>query len=513
MKMISFLFKARGALLALMGGLVLLSSLDANAIPVFARQTGFKCVACHVGGEYPQLTALGRYFKLTGYTQGDANDIFNLTTNIDRPPIAIMVQTAKEFYANVQAATPNSAHNYQVLNGIGGASGINPPSSSYDVQVISLFSGGKIVDNAGYFLQYTGQKYDTLANTGNNTGFQASALDNTEFRYADHVVNNTGDWIYGAYINNRPTMSDVWNTTENWASGWINYFNVGQVQAPITFLDSSPVQHGAVGIGSYVYKDKTWYGELGLYKSTTNGPFSILTLGNGYAPNAAPNAMIDRSPYFRFAYNREWGPHEIEVGLHGMVSYAHNLTQTFASVANGGATPFSLTSGTLNQYRDIQLDSQYQYILDPHYFAAHFRLGREYINNNASTFAGAPNAFGANASNPTDNLTEYYLDAEYIYKAKYGAMLTFQGARGSNDTGLYGAVGTGSPDWDSITPHVFVAPWQNVRIGFMYTFYTKIGGASNGISFGGDTAANGFSQTKFGASDFNVGMLYATFVY
>ncbi|MDE2260806.1 MAG: cytochrome C, partial [Betaproteobacteria bacterium] len=32
----------------------------ASAIPVYARQTGEKCVACHVGGMYPLLTSFGR---------------------------------------------------------------------------------------------------------------------------------------------------------------------------------------------------------------------------------------------------------------------------------------------------------------------------------------------------------------------------------------------------------------------------------------------------------------------
>ncbi|MDE1943431.1 MAG: cytochrome C, partial [Betaproteobacteria bacterium] len=66
MKLTSLLERARRPLLALLGVVTLAASMDASAIPVFARQTGFKCVACHVGGEYPQLTSLGRMFKLTG---------------------------------------------------------------------------------------------------------------------------------------------------------------------------------------------------------------------------------------------------------------------------------------------------------------------------------------------------------------------------------------------------------------------------------------------------------------
>src|SRR5580704_5005822 len=45
---------------------------DAYALPSFARQTGQRCAACHVGGNWPQLTPWGRFFKLAGYTPGKA---------------------------------------------------------------------------------------------------------------------------------------------------------------------------------------------------------------------------------------------------------------------------------------------------------------------------------------------------------------------------------------------------------------------------------------------------------
>lgn len=41
-----------------------------QALPIFARQTGNNCVACHAGGQFPELTAYGRNFKATGYTMG-----------------------------------------------------------------------------------------------------------------------------------------------------------------------------------------------------------------------------------------------------------------------------------------------------------------------------------------------------------------------------------------------------------------------------------------------------------
>ena len=45
---------------------------SARAIPAFNRQTGQNCVACHAGGQFPELTPYGRMFKMTGYTIGSA---------------------------------------------------------------------------------------------------------------------------------------------------------------------------------------------------------------------------------------------------------------------------------------------------------------------------------------------------------------------------------------------------------------------------------------------------------
>src|SRR5438552_1854079 len=49
---------------------LLLAVSQAYGLPSFARQTGQKCAACHVGGNWPQLTPWGRFFKLAGYTPG-----------------------------------------------------------------------------------------------------------------------------------------------------------------------------------------------------------------------------------------------------------------------------------------------------------------------------------------------------------------------------------------------------------------------------------------------------------
>jgi hypothetical protein len=494
MKVSNLLGKAKGSALLLLGTASVVVSMDANAIPVFARQTGFKCVACHVGGMFPQLTSLGRMFKLTGYTMGNRPNLDGLEVQNDYPPVAIMVQGAKQYYNNTAAHQGNS------------------PSSAADLTVVSLFAGGKITDNFGAFMQWTGQKYNNFQ-SGTQGGYQAASIDNTEFRYADRTVTPNSDLILGAYINNRAMMSDVWNNFGAWESGWINYFNAGGPLAPTTYMMGESSQHAAVGVGGYFFKDKTWYGELAVYKSPTHGPFSVMTAGAQSAVGAT--SLLEPSPYFRFAYNKEWGASSFEAGLHGMMSYVYgNPLYGQAALAGGPGGPASA-------YHDVGLDAQYQYVLDPHYFAAHARVTRELMNNTP----GVANWQGLVAQNATDNLTETYIDATYVYEAKYGAQLSYASAFGSNDLGLYGigspagiagSLGqtngaysaTGSPNWRSWTPNIFWQPYQNLRIGYMYTFYTEMGGVSSGsnINIGGTT-------TKFSPANFNTSMLYLGFIY
>src|SRR3974390_1311702 len=91
----------------------------ADAIPVFARQTGHNCQACHIS--YPELTADGREFKLNGYTFGVAQPV----------PLAI---------ATMQGLTSVSKNQVNLPGG--GTSEINSPNSRFEIQQSSIFSGG-----------------------------------------------------------------------------------------------------------------------------------------------------------------------------------------------------------------------------------------------------------------------------------------------------------------------------------------------------------------------------------
>lgn len=74
--------------------------LAVQAVPSFARQTGFACSQCHTLSFGPALTAYGRQFKLNGYTFGEGEHPL---------PLALMVQGGFSRAAAAQPAPPHSA--------------------------------------------------------------------------------------------------------------------------------------------------------------------------------------------------------------------------------------------------------------------------------------------------------------------------------------------------------------------------------------------------------------------
>jgi hypothetical protein len=118
------------AILTLLGGGVVFSK-SASALPLFARQTGQSCLACHAGGQFPELTPYGRLFKLTGYTQGVMTAI----------PLAVMGVAS---YAKVSS-----------YNGSDHSGADFPRDGTANITTGSIFCCGKITDNMGIFAQYT----------------------------------------------------------------------------------------------------------------------------------------------------------------------------------------------------------------------------------------------------------------------------------------------------------------------------------------------------------------------
>jgi hypothetical protein len=445
----------------------------ARAIPVFARQTQQNCVACHVGGQYPELTPYGRYFKLTGYTQG----VKQSSDDGIAIPIAFSIQFGVNRMANnVANANPAATE----------GAPIDPRNGKLALDQASVYSGGRISDNVGIFAQYT------FAWDQGNSRSGTFGADNVDLRYADHLILGKTDLILGLALNNNPGLTDVFNSSPAWSYPF-QYSASGSATAPPvqTALEGLYGGGTARGINGYVYVDKAWYGELGFY-TKSSGITNFLTYTSD--PNATAHngsvPLLGSNPYYRLAYTTEWGPSNLMVGAFGMRS----------KVGDGSG------NGLATVYNDRGIDAQYQYISAPHVISTQFRYTRE-------TSSDPSNLVYANSS---ANLRSIYAKAMYVYRAKYGAALAYWSEQGSADAAYADAAGnanffscldspactTGSPNTRVWIPGVFWQPLQNVRLTLYKTYFTQFMGTGHNYDGSGRKASDNNSTYLYAWIDF-----------
>ena len=448
-------------------GSVLLASwcTPADAIPLFNRQTGQNCVACHAGGQFPELTPYGRLFKMTGYTLGQRATV----------PLSAMAVASVSRVANT-SKSDDPGQDFQ-------------KNGKLILATASLFIGGKITDNIGAFAQIT---HDPYATQGDDLQFHGhTSADNIDIRYADRFVDEKRDFIFGFSANNNPSVADPWNT----APAWMQYVPV-PTPSSSRFIDGNAPYpaYGAGGniggITAYAFWNRTIYAEVGGY-GTAKGAFSFMSAG---VPADEKTKLRGINPYWRLAWNHEWGAHSLMVGTAGMVARVYD-------------NPLDTTDpSTTHRFQDWNVDAQYQYLLDPHSVTGQLVYARSrhtfpgFLANVPSTFvdaAGNP----LPASNAVDTSNVLRAKLTYVYRAKYGGSIGLFNLTGTtnsaNQTSGFvpvedgppaiapdtsqrvGGNLTGNPATRGATLEAFWTPVQYMRIGIQYTAYDKYNGASH----------------------------------
>ncbi|MGU7769083.1 cytochrome C [Burkholderia sp. MR1-5-21] len=422
--------------------LALLQVTAVHALPIFARQTGQSCVACHAGGQFPELTPYGRMFKLNGYTIGERTI-----------PLAAMA------IGDLSKTRFNSDANGNPINTKDGL-----PMFDF----ASVFLAGKITDMIGGFAQFTYINYDHQDPSGRWKGHWTS--DNTDFRFVDRIMSDANDLIIGATVHNNPTVQDVFNSAPAWG-----YPYISSTISPVAKIPNLPVIEGgslasqAIGTGAYVYWNKLVYAELTAY-STADGIWSFLSHGNKEGNPVHPQIYLrGYNPYARVALTHDWGAHSLMVGAFG---FSVNLYPN-----DGNNFPIFGTGAT--RFRDYGLDAQYEYLLEPHTVTAQARYVRENIHD--------PNNFTL-GDNTAANLNSLRLKASYIFQAKYGVSLSFFNTTGTPDSVHYSASANFHPNTQGWMPEIFWMPDQRVRIGIQYTHFTKFLGATTNYDGNGRNA-------------------------
>jgi hypothetical protein len=412
-----------------------LSPRRAVSLPLYARQTGQPCATCHTA--FLELTPFGRRFKLGGYTLGGGD--------WSGPPFAVMLQAPT--FTHTEAGQE------------GGAAPHFGTNNNFALQQVSLFTGGKIADNVGAFIQGT---YDGVA--------RRLGWDNTDIRYANQVNVDGHNLLWGVTANNNPTVQDVWNTIPAWSFPYISSA-LAPTPTASTFIEQVYAQQ-VVGLSAYTFLDDLFYLEFGGYRPlSTNTQLALGVDTTGQSP------ISGVAPYWRVALEPNFGNHSWEFGTFGLASRV---------------TPMRMSGAGADSFTDIGIDTQYQYLGDPHTVTLRAAWIHENHNTSASQTLGL-------ADNSNNTLRSLNVSASYIYDHTWSFTAGRMSIGGTSDAALYGTFSGGPNSNGWITEIAYLPfsyggpafwPWLNMRIGLQYTLWNKFDGATANINGAGRNARN-----------------------
>jgi len=401
---------------------------SAISLPLYARQKGQPCATCHTA--FLELTPFGRRFKLGGYALGGGD--------WQGPPFAVMLQPT---FTNTQGSQP------------GGAAPGFGVNNNFVMQQMSLFTGGRFTENSGAFIQGT---WDGVTHN--------FSWDNTDIRFAKPIKFDDHTLLWGVDTNNNPTVQDVWNTIPAWSFPYISP-QLAPMPTASTFIEQVYAQQ-VVGISSYGFLDDLFYLEFGGYRPLSNNTQKAL----GISPTGQ-SPISGVAPYWRAAVEPNFGNNSWEVGTFGLASKVY---------------PTGLSGAGTDSFTDIGIDTQYQYLGNPHTVTTRLAWIHENHNTSASQTLGL-------ATNSNNQLRSLNASASYIYDSTWSLTAGRVSVGGTPDPALYGTF-TGSPNsagWIFELAYLPFShggpsfwPWLNFRIGLQYTHWNKFDGATtnfNGI--------------------------------
>ena len=435
-------------LLVFIFSLLLLGIPEAHAVPAFARETGMECSACHVGSFGPQLTSVGRNFKLHAYMFGDATQTLS----------DYMKGFSAMAFGGIEHSNGNLRNNIEL-------SGNQTRFTSNDnvtLDQLSLFYGGRLFSNVGMLAQVT------YSNPN-----QQTAWDNTDIRYANTGELGGKSLIYGVTLNNNPSAQDIWQSTPAWM---FPYASSALLQTPTAAPYISSLGGTVGGVGIYGMWNDLLYAEITGYSTLPDKTQNSL----GEGDIAGSDHLHGLAPYWRVALQHDFGPHYVEVGTYGLAADRY---------------PGNLRGLGTDHFLDYAVDATYQMTSGngKHAVSIYGSLLREQANLDASFASGA-------SANPSDHLTNLRANVSYYYNNTYGLTFGPFNTTGSADSVLYANPTTSKPDsagWvmqADYTPFgtasAVAYPNLNMRLFAQYTAYTKFNGLSNNYDGSGRNASD-----------------------
>ena len=424
--------------LALVCATLFVSS-QAWAVPSYARQTGYACVKCHVGGFGPQLTPYGIRFKINAYTETDHKGL--------KIPVAAMVMSS---FTHTSTDLPGPPTPHTDVN------------NNFAIDQVSGFVAGRIMDDLGVFAQVTYSDVD-----------KAGAIDNVDLRLAHDFVIAKTDAILGLSLNNNPGVSDPGNTLPAWLFPYISTSFVPGTGDFGTQLDEALGQ-AVTQLSGYAFIDDSIYAEVGTFKALS--PAMQIKVGLGAGNDIGridPGAL-----YWRLNYMKDMNTQAFSAGLVGF-----NF-----SIKPNDRSP----GGPVNSYRDLGLDASYMYLGNGRHNVSAYA---SYIREDQTRSFDIANV---GADNLNDRLYEFRFNTSYYYQQTYGVTLGRFSVHGTADATAYAP--TGRPDTSGTVFQIDWTPWgkekswnrpfANARFGLQYTIYDKFDGASSNYDGAGRNASD-----------------------
>ena len=417
--------------------LVLLGAGAARAVPAFAVQTGQPCSGCHVGGFGPQLTPFGREFKLGGYTL--RTDPFNV-------PLSAMAVAS---YEHTQKDQPGPPPPHYANN------------DNVSLDQLSLFLAGGIGSHIGGFAQAT---YDGVARAFHWDTLDLRAV--TKTKLAGQSV------IFGAALNNAPTVTDAFNTLPAWGFPYTS--SSLAPSGPASPLIGHLAQN-TIGLNGYAWINSQFYAEFGAYRS----PGARFLTQAGVDP-FNPGAIRGTAPYARIAWNKNLGTSNFELGAFGMWSDLYPGRDQSA--------------GVTDRYADTGLDASYQlFAKNKDVITVNARYTHESQRLSASQILGL-------SQNGRDSLDDLRVDASYYWRNQIGLTVGAFDTWGSADALLYSGDRTFKPNTSGMLFQIDGTPFGGkgsplgprfaVRVGAQYTLYNTFAGARNNFDGAGAGASD-----------------------
>jgi hypothetical protein len=412
----------------------------ASAIPSYARQTGFPCKSCHYMP--PELTPLGRAFKLNGYTMTGKPTVTSPGKGntsglsiLESFPLSVLFDTSFTSLKSPEPGTQNGSFEFP--------------------QQASLFLAGAWATHLGSFVQVTYTSVD-----------DHFTWDNSDIRYANATKLFGKDLAFGLDLNNNPTIEDLWNSTPAWGLPWVSS-DWAPGPAASAIINGGLAQDVA-GAGAYAMWNNHLYLDATIYRSAHLAA-NLPNTGVGQLVNIRGVA-----PYWRLAWQQNSTNNNFMVGTYGM---------------HMKSTPLAIT-GAEDGYTDWAFDFQYDRVI-PQFRGDVVSIRGTYIRENSALHA----TFPSGASSLYHHLNTAQLNAEYHLGDKYSATVGWFNLNGSSDPTLYplGAVTgntNGDPRSNGYIANVSWWPVQNIGLTFQYTGYTTFNGAGTNYDGAGRNASS-----------------------